>query len=209
MTFIESQKWRYATKKFDANQKISQENIEIIKEGIQLSTSSYGLQPYQVIIVENKELRQQMLPHCWNQNQVVDASHLLVFANFIKLEEKHIDDYFENISKTREIKLENLKGYSDFVKKNILSLSENTCKSWTAKQTYLALGNLINVCASLKIDCTPMEGFNPKEVNKILNLEEKNINAVLIAPIGYRHTEDISQNFVKVRKPLEELFLYL
>lgn len=209
MTFIESQKWRYATKKFDPTQIISQENLELIKQGIQLSTSSYGLQPYQVFIVENKELRQQMLPYCWNQNQVVDASHLLVFANFVKVEEKHIDDFFENMSKTRGTSIESYKGYSDFMKKNILSLPENTCKSWTAKQVYLALGNLLNVCADLKIDCTPMEGFVPEEVNKLLNLNEKNLNAVLLAPIGYRHVEDISQNYVKVRKPLDELFLTL
>jgi nitroreductase len=209
MTFIENQKWRYATKKFEASKIISDENLLMIKEAIQLSTSSYGLQPYQIIIVENKELRQQMLPHCWNQNQVVDASHLLVFANFIKVEEKHIDNYFLNISKTRGITIEDLKGYSDFMKSNILILPENVCKSWTSKQAYLALGNLINICADLKIDCTPMEGFEPQEINKILNLEEKNLNAVLLAPIGYRHVDDISQNYVKVRKPMEELFLNL
>lgn len=209
MNFIENQKWRYATKKFDPTKKISNENIETIKQAIQLSTSSYGLQPYIIINVENKELRQQMLPHCWNQNQIVDASHLLVFANFIKLEEKHIDDYFENISKTREISIESMKGYSDFVKKNILSLPENTCKSWTSKQAYLALGNLINICAELKIDCTPMEGFVATEINKILKLEDKNLNTCLIAPIGYRHKEDISQNYVKVRKSINDLFLNL
>ena len=209
MNFIENQKWRYATKKFDPTKKISSENIETIKQAIQLSTSSYGLQPYIIINVENKELRKKMLPHCWNQSQIIDASHVLVFANYVKVTEEIIDDYFKNLVNLRNIDIESTKGYSDFMKKNILSMSENSCKSWTSKQAYLALGNLINICAELKIDCTPMEGFVPSEINKILELEDKNLNTCLIAPIGYRHEEDISQNYVKVRKPIDELFLNL
>lgn len=209
MNFIENQKWRYATKKFDPTQIITSENLEIIKEAIQLSTSSYGLQPYVIINVENKELREKMLPHCWNQKQIVDASHVLVFANYVKVTEEIIDDYFKNMIVTRNLETESVKGYSDFMKKNILSLPENTCKSWTSKQAYLALGNLINICAELKIDCTPMEGFVPNEINNILELESKNLNACLITPIGYRHHEDVSQNYVKVRKPINDLFLNL
>ena len=166
MNFIENQKWRYATKKFDPTKKISSENIETIKQAIQLSTSSYGLQPYIIINVENKELRKKMFPHCWNQSQIIDASHVLVFANYVKVTEEIIDDYFKNLVNLRNIDIESTKVYSDFIKKNILSMSENSCKSWTSKQAYLALGNLINICAELKIDCTPMEGFVPSEINK-------------------------------------------
>lgn len=205
-SFIENQNWRYATKKFDTSKKVSNEDLNILKEAIQLSTSSYGLQPYKVFIIENEEIRQQLQPVSWGQTQIVDASHLFVFANYITLNESHIDNYISNIAKSREINVENLKGYGDFMKSKILGLPEEQLAVWTSKQTYLALGNLINAAAELKIDVTPMEGFEPQKYNEILGLNKLGLNASLVAPIGYRHEEDANQHLVKVRKPIEELF---
>ncbi|MDI9311922.1 MAG: NAD(P)H-dependent oxidoreductase [Limnohabitans sp.] len=204
--FIEQQNWRYATKKFDASKKISESDLEILKEAIRLSTSSYGLQPYKVLIIDNAEIREQLKPVSWNQSQITDASHLIVFANYTKLDETILDEYIKRISTTREIPEENLKGYGDFMKDKILGLPTDKQSIWTSKQTYLALGNLLNAAAELQIDVTPMEGFEPSKYNEILNLTEQNLNASLVATIGYRHEEDSNQYVKKVRKSKEELF---
>lgn len=204
--FIENQNWRYATKKFDALKKVSNDDLKTLKEAIQLSTSSYGLQPYKVFIIENPEIRKQLQPVSWGQTQIVDASHLFVFANYVSIDESHIDNYISNIAKSRKLNIENLKGYGDFMKSKILTLSKEELSVWTSKQTYLALGNLINAAAELKIDVTPMEGFEPEKYNEILKLNELGLNASLVAPIGYRHEDDANQHLVKVRKPIEELF---
>ncbi|MEL1241811.1 NAD(P)H-dependent oxidoreductase [Flavobacterium flavipallidum] len=208
-TFIENQNWRYATKKFDASKKISEQDLNTLKEAIRLSSSSYGLQPYKVIIVENPELRAKIQPAAWGQTQIVDASHLIIFANETQVEEQSIDNYIANISATRNIPAEALSGYADFMKSKLLSLPEDTKKIWTSKQTYLALGNLLNAAAELKIDVTPMEGFVPEQVNEILGLDKLGLNTSLIATLGYRHEEDTTQHYKKVRKSKEELFITL
>ena len=207
--FLENQNWRYATKKFDATKKITAEDLDILKEAIRLSSSSYGLQPYKVILVENPELRAKIQPSAWGQSQIVEASHLIVFANEINFGTIGIDDYIKNASETRAIPAESLQGYADFMKANITALSEDNRNNWTAKQTYLALGNLLNAAAELKIDVTPMEGFVPAEVNEILGLEALGLNATLIATLGYRHEDDATQYYKKVRKSNEDLFITL
>jgi nitroreductase len=204
--FIENQNWRYATKKFDATKKVSTEDLETLKKAIQLSSSSYGLQLYKVFIIENPEVRAQLQPVSWGQSQIVDASHLLVFANIVNVQESHIDAYVQNIADTRGLSVEDLKGYSDFMKSKIVPLPVEQKAVWTSKQTYLALGNLLNAAAELKIDVTPMEGFEPEKYNEILGLDKLGLNASLVAAIGYRHEEDATQHYAKVRKPIEELF---
>jgi nitroreductase len=204
--FIENQNWRYATKKFDATKKVSTEDLETLKKAIQLSSSSYGLQLYKVFIIENPEVRAQLQPFSWGQSQIVDASRLLVFANIVNVQESHIDAYVQNIADTRGLSIEDLKGYSDFMKSKIVPLPVEQKAVWTSKQTYLALGNLLNAAAELKIDVTPMEGFEPEKYNEILGLDKLGLNASLVAAIGYRHEEDATQHYAKVRKPIEELF---
>ena len=207
--FITNQKWRYATKKFDASKKISIEDFETLKEAIQLSTSSYGLQPYKILIIENPEVRAQIQPAAWGQTQIVDASHLLVFANVTNFGETEIDNYINLMAETRGISVESVKGYADFMKMKITGLPEEQRNVWTSKQTYLALANLMNAAAELKIDVTPMEGFEPEKVNEILGLPELGLHASLLATIGYRHEEDATQHYAKVRKPKNELFINL
>jgi nitroreductase len=208
-TFLENQNWRYATKKFDASKKISTSDLNTLKEAIRLSTSSYGLQPYQVFIVENPELRAKLVGASYGQAQVADASHLLVFANELNFGVEGIDQLANNISATRGLPLEAIQGYVDYMKGNITGLPEEVRNIWTSKQTYLALGNLLNAAAELKIDVTPMEGFVPAQVNEILGLDKLGLNASLLAPIGYRHAEDDTQHYKKVRKSNDELFITL
>lgn len=205
--FIKDANWRYATKKFDATKKNSSEDLASLKEAIRLTASSYGLQPYKVLIIENPDLRAQLQPVSWGQSQIVDASHLLVFANIINFGEKEIDATINNMATTRNLPLEALQGYGDFMKSKLVSLPEDVKNTWTSKQTYLALGNLLNAAAELKIDVTPMEGFEPEKYNEILGLEKLGLNASLVATIGYRHEEDATQHYAKVRKSEEELFV--
>ncbi|NJM80957.1 MAG: NAD(P)H-dependent oxidoreductase [Flavobacterium sp.] len=208
-TFIENQNWRYATKKFDATKKISTKDLEKIKEAIRLSASSYGLQPYQVFIIENPELRAKLQPVSWGQSQIIDASQLLVFANIVDINENHIDDYMVNMASTRGMNIEDLKPYGDFMKSKIIPLPTDAKSTWTSKQTYIALANLLNVAAELKIDVTPIEGFEPEKYNEILGLDKLGLNASVVATIGYRHPEDATQHYPKVRKSNEDLFITL
>jgi nitroreductase len=207
--FIKNANWRYATKKFDATKKVSDQDLETLKEAIRLSASSYGLQPYKVIMVENPEIRAQLQPVAWGQTQIVDASHLLVFANVTDFGDAQIDAYINNVAVTRGLPTDALQGYSDFMKSKINALPVEKRNVWTAKQTYIALTNLMNAASELGIDVTPMEGFEPEKFNEILGLEALGLNASLVAPIGYRHEEDATQHYAKVRKSNEELFIKL
>lgn len=208
-TFLDNQNWRYATKKFDATRKISNEDLITLKEAIRLSASSYGLQPYKIIIVENPELRAQLKGAAYGQSQIIDASHLIVFANEINFGEQEIINFSKNISKTRGIPIESVQGYAEYMKSQIIHLTEESRNIWSAKQTYLALGNLLNIAAELRIDATPMEGFIAAQVNEILGLDKLGLNATLMTTLGYRHDEDATQHQKKVRKSNEELFITL
>jgi nitroreductase len=208
-TFLENQNWRYATKKFDATKKITAEDLNTIKEAIRLSSSSFGLQPYKIFIIENPEIRAQIKTAAWGQAQVVDASHLFIFASKTNIGDAEVDEYVNNTSIIREIPVESLKGYANFLKGYIKPLTEDDKNVWTAKQTYLALANLLNVAAELKIDVTPMEGFLPEKVNKLVGIADLGYTASLIATVGYRHDEDATQHDKKVRKSQEDLFITL
>ena len=209
IAFLTNQNWRYANKKFDASKKISTEDLNTLKEAIRISPSSYGLQPYKVIIVENPELRAKLQPAAWGQSQIVDASHLIIFANITNFGDAEIDSALANFTATRELPSDALNGYGDFIKSKISTLPVEVRNVWTSKQTYLALGNLMNAAAELKIDVTPMEGFEPALVNEILGLDKLGLNASLLATAGYRHEEDATQHYKKVRKSNEELFITL
>lgn len=210
-TYIESLKWRYATKKYDTTKKVSKEDLETLKEAVKLSVSSAGLQPYKIIVVESAEMREKLKNAAGgnNQNLIMDASHLFIFANEVNVGEKHIDDYFNNIMRTRGLEANSLNVFRDSLTGFLGSLSIEDKNAWTVKQSYIALSTLVNSAALLKIDTTAMEGFNAAQFNEILGLEKLGLNAAVIATIGYRHEEDAMQHAVKVRKSNEELFITL
>lgn len=206
MKLLEHLKWRYATKKFDPTKKVSSNDLEKIKQAIQLSVSSYGLQLYKVLIIENPEVRAQLKPASWNQSQITDASHLFVFCNYTDATSEAINEFIKQTADARNQDLNRLNGYGDFIKSKLAEKSETEKASWLKSQTYLALGNLLNACAELKIDACPMEGFEPEAYNKILGLDKLGLNAAVIAPIGYRHDEDHTIGQIKVRKSMNLLF---
>lgn len=208
-TIIENLNWRYATKKFNAEKKIAKADLEILKQAVRLSASSYGLQPYHVILVENEALRTKVKSAAYNQSQITEASDLLIFANITDVGAKEVNDYIQNMASVRAIPTTSLKGFEDIMNNVVTGLTPEAKQNWTAKQTYIALGTLLSAAADLKIDATPMEGFNAEAVNEILNLKEKGLSATLIVTLGYRHEDDATQYLKKVRKPNEELFITL
>lgn len=207
--YIKNLNWRYATKKFDASKKVSKEDFEAILEAASLTASSYGLQPYKILVIENPEIREKLKPFAWGQSQITDASHLIAFVSKTTFEEEMIDSYLKNVSEIRGIPAEGLTGYADFMKSKLMPLSNETKAIWAAKQTYIALGNVLSAAADLKIDTCPMEGFEPIEFNKILGLDSQNLNTTLLVTIGYRANEDETQHYKKVRKSKNDLIQYI
>ena len=203
---IEALEWRYACKKFDTDKRISDTNLETILDSIQLTPSSYGLQPIKVLLIETKELREQIKPIAWNQAQVVDASHLLVFCHYTALSESYVDQHVSLMANTRNLPIEKLHGFGTHVKSSIATMDADHVNQWTGKQTYIALGQVLLSCALLKIDATPMEGFDRKALDELLDLSKDGLSASLLCPIGYRHAEDPYITLKKVRKTKDALF---
>lgn len=208
-TVLNSLKWRYATKIFDPLRKVGEKDLNTILEAARLSASSYGLQPYRIFVVKDAETREKLRHASWGQRQITDASHLLVLASVKLPDEKLVDDYLANVSDTREIPLEDLQGYANMMKSKIGQLSPSEGAEWTARQAYIALGNLLAAAAELKIDSCPMEGFDSEAYDSILGLGEKGLTASVIAAIGYRSPEDKTQYYKKVRRSREELYTHI
>lgn len=173
MQLLENLKWRYAVKKYDTSKKVTQQNVEYIKEAVQLAASSYGLQPYKVLEIKNPALREKLKPLSWNQAQITEASHLFIFCNTIAVTDLDVEDSIRLRANIKEIEFEKLAGYGDFVKGKILEKSKEELFHWSAKQAYIGLANAMIACAELKIDSSPIEGFEPAEVNDLLGLEQK------------------------------------
>ena|SRR5690554_4195174 len=206
MQLVENLKWRYATKKYDASKKVSEKDINYIKEAVQLTASSYGLQPFKVLEIKDPALKEALKPLSWNQSQITDASHLFVFCNKIKVTDEDVDGMMQLRAKTNNIPIEKISSYGEFVKEKMKEKSDVEMFHWTAKQAYMALSTALIACAELQIDATPMEGFDAEDYNIKLGLKEKGLNASAWLAVGYRHADDIAQNNKKVRKPISSLF---
>ena len=208
MSVIDSLKWRHAAKRYNG-QKVEQDKIDFILEAIQLSASSAGLQPYSVYVVSNPEVKKKLQAASYNQAQIAESSHLLVFASWTKTTQQHIDDYFANIVVTRNAAPESVEAFKNQLTDSINAKSEAEQKLWNAKQTYIALGSALVAAAELEVDATPMEGFVPEQYNEILGLNEKGLTASVIMAIGYRSEEDWLAPLAKVRRDKELLFEFV
>ena len=209
MELIKHLNWRYATKKFDPGKKISPAALEELKDVIQLSASSYGLQWYKVLIVESPSLKEKLFPHAWHQQQILDCSHLVVICNYTSITDDDIDAYISQVAASQQTSRSTLTGYGDLIKTKLREKTAAEKTNWLKSQTYIALANLIAGCAELKIDACPMEGFQAGNFNEVLGLNEQGLNACVIAAIGYRHSEDPASARKKYRKPKEDLFVQL
>ena len=205
MQLIKSLNWRYATKKFDNTKKVNDADISLLEEATRLSASSYGFQPYTILKIEDSEIRKQLQPLSWNQTQIVDASHLYVFCSFLDFTDDMVDEYVKHKAITQGIPFEKLEGYKGFMKGKLKEKSKEEITHWTAKQTYIALANMLAACGELKIDSCPIEGFETEGYDKLLGLNEKGLTATVVMAVGYHDDNDPNFNKVKVRKTNEEL----
>ena len=204
MNIIEQLNWRYATKSFDSEKIIGEDDINTLLEAFNLTATSYGLQPIILIVIKDKALQEQLVPLSFNQKQVMEASHLFVFCIDSKMDTPFILDYFNRVKDIRNTPNEILDPFKTFLVEDFGSKTQIDKENWAAKQAYLAMGNLMTVCALLNIDACPMEGFSPKDYDAILNLEKLKLKSVLIMPIGYRAKDDFMSKLKKVRKPINE-----
>ncbi|KOO57037.1 nitroreductase [Rheinheimera sp. KL1] len=202
---ISKLEWRYATKKFDPSQVVSQDKIDFILEAIRLSATSSGLQPYEVLVVTNKAIREQIKPHAWNQGQITDSSHLLVFAAWDHYTAERINQMFDLTNDIRGFKNEGWENYRAMLLNTYPQRDAETNFQHAARQAYIGLGSALIAAAELKVDSTPMEGFDPVKVDEILGLKEKGLRSVLLLPLGYRADEgDWLVKLQKVRRSREQ-----
>ena len=204
-TTIDSLKWRYAVKKFDENKYLSEEQIQTVKEAFNLTATSYGLQPVSLVVIKNKEIQQQLVEHSWNQQQVVQASHVLVICIPKEQTAKDVEQYFKLVKEIRNTPDEILNPFKDFLMDSFSKKTQEELYTWNKNQAYIALGNLLTVCAVENIDSCPMEGFVPEKYDEILNLEEKNLQSVLVLPLGFRAEDDYMKDLKKVRKNIDQV----
>lgn len=201
---IEALEWRYATKKFDPTKQIDANTWQQIKQAINLSASSYGLQPYKVLNIQNKSTRKNLVAASWNQKQVEDASHFLVFCHNTQLTKAHVDEMLQRMATKRELPETQMAKRSEFIWGKIADKDVDQRQHWAAKQAYLALGNLLTVAASLRIDACPMEGFEPAAYVELLGLQKDPFQPAVACALGYRAEEDAYQHQAKVRKAVAE-----
>lgn len=210
MSLLETLQWRYATKKFDPNKKVDQKLIDQIVEAAWLAPTSSGLQPFQIIEITNQEIKEKIVPIAYNQQQVAECSHLLVFAAWDNYTEKRIDHIYRHTTQGRGQAPDQYKEYTDRLKKAYLQRPIGDNFSHIAHQAYIAFGFAIAMAAELEVDSTPMEGFDSEALDKLLGLNEIGLKSVTILPLGYRDGEkDWLVNLKKVRHPKNEFLIKL
>ena len=209
MSIIEDLNWRYAAKKMNGKT-IPEEKLNYILDAIQLAPSSSGIQPYTVFVITDQELKKKIQPIANGQSQILDSSHLLVFASWGNYTLEKLGTIFNYILTERNLPLNTMDGY----KENLWGLYSQLTEDWhahhAAKQAYIALGIALVAAAEQRIDATPMEGFDPEALDELLQLKEKGLKSATILALGYRDTDnDWLVNMKKVRRPKSELFTFL
>jgi nitroreductase / dihydropteridine reductase len=206
---LDALEWRYAVKKFDDKASLTEQQILEVKKVFSLSASSYGLQPYKMIVVQNPELKEKLVPASFGQQQISQSAAILVFAVRTDFGMDYIDQFFKDMSTKRQIPLENLEGYKNFMKGSFANKSEDEISSWATKQVYLTMGHMLASLAALQIDACPMEGLDPQAYDKILDLDAKQLKTIIAMPIGVRAPDDASATALKVRKDLSDIIIDL
>lgn len=209
MNIVEILKWRYATKKFDSTKKLSSDKINTLKEAFNLTATSYGLQPIKLLVIENQKIKDSLVEHSWGQKQVSNASHVLVICIHTSIDTNYIKKYYKRVKEIRNTPDEILSKFENFLIEDFGKKSDDEISLWATKQAYIAMGNLLTVCAIEKIDACPMEGFLPNEYDKLLGLSEKGLKSVLVLPVGYRADDDIFSDMKKVRKHVADSVINL
>ena len=207
MSLIEDLNWRYATKKMNGKA-VPQDKVDLILEAARLAPTSSGLQPYKIIVVTNNALKQTLLPHSSNQAQIIDCSHLLVFAAWNNYTEERINNVFAYTHKERGTPPESTKDYQKMLVDSYVPRTEEVNFNHAARQAYIGFGIALAQAAALKVDATPMEGFDSAKYDEILGLNAKGLKSVTLLPLGYRdETGDWLVNLKKVRQPKTDFII--
>jgi nitroreductase len=203
---IAALEWRYATKVFDADKKIPANVWTALEKALVLTPTSYGLQPYHFLIVQDPAKRAALLPHSWGQKQVVDCSHFLVLTARTEMTEADVTRFIARISAVRGIPAESISGYRDMMVSDVVNGPRGKiAHEWAARQAYIALGNLMTAAAMVGVDACPMEGLNPVEYDKILGLAGTGYKTVVALALGYRAASDKYASLPKVRYEVADL----
>jgi nitroreductase len=204
-TILEQLNWRYAVKKFDATKRVSDEDWKLLEESLILAPSSYGLQPYKFIVVTDADLKRELTPAAYGQTQIADCSHLVVIAYKKVLTDADVEHFVDRIVEVRQAPRDSFSAYEDTMKATARkAIDEGKIEDWNSRQSYIALGFLLETAALLGIDACPMEGFNRAEFDRILGLGD--YSSIALCAIGYRDTEnDWLANAPKVRFENREL----
>ena len=200
---IENLKWRYATKNFDASKNLDAQQLEMLAAAFNLTATSYGLQPCRMIVLQNRELMEKMVPMAFGQRQVVDAAAVLILCTTV-VDSDYVKNYFDRVKGIRDTSDEVLQPFVDQLTGKFDAMAVEEVEQWAKNQAYITLGTLMNVCAQEQIDSCPMEGFLPEKIDKLLDLDSKGLKSVLLLPVGHRKTDDPFAAMEKVRLPLEE-----
>jgi nitroreductase len=203
---LEALNWRYATKVFDAAKKIPADVWQTLERALVLTPTSYGLQPYNFLVIDNPARRDELLLHSWNQKQVVDASHFVVFTARTKMTETDVDKLIKRTLDVRKLSATALDAYRGMILGDVVNGPRGKiAREWATRQTYIALGNLMTCAAVLGVDTCPMEGLVPIEYDKVLNLNGSGYATVVACALGYRSLDDKYANLAKVRFETKEL----
>jgi nitroreductase len=206
MDLIQSLQWRYAAKKMNPAKSVPQDKIERILEAVRLAPTSSGLQPFEVIVITNGELREKIKPIAWGQGQIADCSHLLVFAAWDDYTPERINMMFDLTNEVRGFKSESWENYRNMLLSKYPPRGAEINFQHTARQAYIALGVALIAAANEEVDSTPIEGFDPDALDELLNLRSRGLRSVLLMPLGYREADkDWLANLKKVRRPREKL----
>lgn len=207
MSLLDSLKWRYAVKRMNGN-KIPEATLNTILEATKLAPSSFGLTPYNIIVIEDEETRKKLQPHFYNQPQVGESSALVIFATWNSITEKEVGEYMQEIAEERGVPVESLNDFAGYINGSIKNLTAEQLQIWAAKQTYIALGFALVAAATEKIDATPMEGFKPDAVDEALGLKELGLHSSVAVTLGYRDAaNDYLSGAKKVRRASEKLII--
>ena len=209
MKIIDSLEWRYACKKFDKNRKLNKGQVDALKKAFNLSATSYGLQPLKMLIVQHDEIKEKLFPPSYYQQQVTTCSHILILCIDTAFGEKDVDAYFDLEKNIRGVSEDVVGKFRQQLKIIYNKKDRKEIDTSAIYQAYIALGTLMTVCADQQIDSCPMEGFDPKKVDEVLDLKTKNLKSVLMLPVGYRAEDDVMRNMKKVRKPLNQVIIEL
>ena len=202
---IDKLNWRYATKKMDPSKAVPEDKVERILEAARLAPTSSGLQPYEIIVVTNPEVRARIREVAWNQAQITDGSHLLVFAAWDNYTPERINKMFDLVNAERGFTNEGWENYRNMLLNTYTPRDAQVNYEHAARQAYIGFGLAITAAAFEGVDATPMEGFEPEKVDEILGLKARGLRSVTLLPLGYREAEnDWLVNLKKVRKPKDE-----